>query len=77
MKRIIDTLSAFIVVFFIFLVGYTLHVKVNKWLDRPAEQSSSFVGYSKDCYQIGDTLTVVTARGDTVRFDLSRMGGAQ
>ena len=44
---------------------------------RPSEQSSSFVGYSQSCYQIGDTLHVVTAKGDTVRLDLSKMEGGK
>lgn len=42
----------------------------NFW---PEEQSSSFVGYSQSCWQVGDTLHVVTAKGDTVRVDVSKL----
>lgn len=44
---------------------------------RPTEQYSSFVGYSRSCWQEGNVLHVVTAKGDTVRLDLSRMEGAK
>ena len=40
---------------------------------RNTERASSFVGYSQSCWQIGDTLHVVTAKGDTVRLDVSRL----
>lgn len=38
-----------------------------------AEKSSSFVGYSQSCWQEGNVLHVVTAKGDTVRLDVSRL----
>ena len=46
-----------------------------KWMEyiTPEEHSSSFVGYSQSCWQVGDTLHVVTAKGDTVRLDVSRL----
>lgn len=37
------------------------------------EKASSFVGYSQSCWQVGDTLTVITAKGDTIRLDISRL----
>lgn len=40
---------------------------------HPADRSSSFVGYSQSCWQVGDTLYVVTAKGDTVRFGVSKL----
>lgn len=45
-----------------------------KWMESitPEERTSSFVGYSQSCWQVGDTLTVITAKGDTVGFDLSK-----
>lgn len=47
-----------------------------KWMEA-ASNASSFVGYSQSCWQIGDTLTVVTAKGDTLRLDISRLEGEQ
>lgn len=46
---------------------------VEMWIDRPVEKSSSFVGYSQSCWQVGDTLHVVTANGDTLRLDVSKL----
>lgn len=46
-----------------------------KWMESimPEERTSSFVGYSQSCWQINDTLHVVTAKGDTVKLDVSRL----
>lgn len=46
---------------------------VALWFNKPTEKASSFVGYSQSCWQVGDTLTVITAKGDTVRLDVSRL----
>ena len=56
------------------LVAWCLYVIVLVLL-RQVEKSSSFVGYSQSCWQVGDTLHVVTAKGDTVRLDVSRLEG--
>lgn len=40
---------------------------------RNTERTSSFVGYSQSCWQINDTLHVVTAKGDTVMFGVSKL----
>lgn len=40
-------------------------------MDR--ERASSFVGYSQSCWQVGDSLYVVTAKGDTVMFGVSKL----
>lgn len=40
-------------------------------MDR--ERASSFVGYSQSCWQEGNVLHVVTAKGDTVRLDVSKL----
>lgn len=39
---------------------------------RNTESASSFVGYSQSCWQEGNVLHVVTAKGDTVRLDMSK-----
>lgn len=57
----------------IFLIA--MGTELNKERRNSSEQSSSFVGYSQSCWQINDTLHVVTARGDTVRLDVSRLEG--
>lgn len=53
------------------IVGFALLWAVDRYW--PAERSSSFVGYSQSCWQVGDTLHVVTAKGDTVRFGVSKL----
>lgn len=58
------------------LTGLCLH-KLDKSLAAPIDRSSSFAGYSQSCWQINDTLHVVTAKGDTVRLDISRLEGAE
>lgn len=35
----------------------------------------ALVGYSQGCFQVGNVLHVVTAKGDTVRLDVSRLEG--
>lgn len=44
---------------------------------RNTERASSFVGYSQSCWQEGNVLHVVTAKGDTVRLDVSKLEGGE
>lgn len=55
-------------------VGIFLFAAIWVWAMWPKrdESASSFVGYSQSCWQIGDSLYVVTAKGDTVRLDVSK-----
>lgn len=54
------------------LLGFfvlVLHKKLN------ADRATSFAGYSQSCWQVSDTLYVVTAKGDTLKLDVSRLEG--
>lgn len=55
----------------LFIVSAYVIIKTYRYTSK----SSSFVGYSQSCWQINDTLHVVTAKGDTVRLDVSRLEG--
>lgn len=57
-----------------FVVGSTIGYKWDKEAIG-AKKASSFVGYSQSCWQAGDTLHVVTAKGDTVMFGISKLEG--
>lgn len=50
-------------------------IVVEKWIDRAYPKARSIVGYSKDCWQEGNVLHVITAKGDTVRLDIKRLEG--
>ena len=62
----------FLMIAVIILIGLTA-VLIWRMGERHYEKSSSFVGYSQSCWQVGDTLHVVTAKGDTVRLDVSKL----
>lgn len=62
----LSIIGMFIVMVVLIGIGIYQQDKVAK------EQSSSFVGYSQSCWQVSDTLFLVTAKGDTVRFDVSK-----
>lgn len=50
---------------------------LNRIHPLSSERISNFVGYSQSCWQEGNVLHVVTAKGDTVRLDISRLEGEQ
>lgn len=61
---------------YVFILSPLLAVVLMVITSRKTDESaSSFVGYSQSCCQEGDTLYVVTAKGDTVRLDVSRLEG--
>lgn len=62
----------FLMIAVIILIGLTA-VLIWRMGERHYERSSSFVGYSQSCWQEGNVLHVVTAKGDTLKWDVSKL----
>lgn len=60
--------AALVIMFAIGCISFAF----EKWTNRE-QLGQPLVGYSDTTWTVGDTLHVVTAKGDTVRLDVSKL----